>query len=446
MTEQQSLLIVDDDISILEVLEARLESAGFRVIKATGGHEALQILAEKDICLLISDMKMPELSGMELLDEVRKLRPELPIIFLTAYGTIPGAVAALKSGAVDYLTKPFDGKELIEKVRNTLKSPAKIIKSPSQSIHHDFFWGKSGSMAHMKELIDRLKGSSANVLLLGESGVGKERIARLLHATGSTRSGPFVVVDCGSTPPGILESELFGHVKGAFTNAIKDKKGLIEAAEGGTLFLDEVGNISTEMQIRLLRFLEERTIRRVGATKEIDIHCRVLAATNADLHEEVQAGKFRQDLYYRLKVVTINLPPLRERRLDIPDLVHFFVEFHCRAHKLPPVSLSEETLDLLKSSEWPGNIRELKNCLLSGILLCTNGTIKPKDLQLDHPPLKENSKNFSMEQSEKQAIIRALKQTGGVKKDAAKLLGISRRAIQYKAKKYELDSARFRKN
>lgn len=446
MTGKQRLLIVDDDTSILEVLEARLESAGFLVERATSGRLALDILNNSKIDLLISDMKMPEISGMELQEEVRKIYPNLPIIFLTAFGTIPGAVSALKAGAVDYLTKPFDGRELLAKINQIFEAaPAPVVPEQRSS---NYFWGKSPSMTKLKDLLQRLSGSSANVLVLGESGVGKERIARLLHENGSSRKGPFVVVDCGSTPPGILESELFGHVKGAFTNAVKDKKGLIEAAEGGTLFLDEVGNISSEMQVRLLRFLEEHTIRRVGSTKERQVECRVLAATNADLQDEVRNNRFRQDLYYRLKVVTVTLPPLRERRQDIPELAQFLIKAHCKAENLPSPTLSDETLKLLLTYDWPGNVRELKNCLLSGILLCSNEVITPEDLQLDdlvNLSVQQTENDFSMEQSEKAAIIRALKQTGGVKKEAAKLLGISRRAIQYKTKKYELDSAKFRK-
>ena len=448
MTGKQRLLIVDDDTSILEVLEARLESAGFLVEKATSGRLALEILNSTEVDLLISDMKMPEISGMELQEAVRKIYPNLPIIFLTAFGTIPGAVSALKAGAVDYLTKPFDGRELLAKIHDILAAAPAPVVPEKLANSANYFWGKSPSMTKLKDLLQRLSGSSANVLVLGESGVGKERIARLLHESGSSGKGPFVVVDCGSTPPGILESELFGHVKGAFTNAVKDKKGLIEAAEGGTLFLDEVGNISSDMQVRLLRFLEEHTIRRVGSTRERQVECRVLAATNADLQEEVRNNRFRQDLYYRLKVVTVTLPPLRDRRRDIPELAEFLVKAHCKAGNLPATSFSDETLDLLQEYDWPGNVRELKNCLLSGILLCNNAVITPEDLQLDHlidVPVQQDENDFSMEQSEKAAIIRALKQTGGVKKEAAKLLGISRRAIQYKAKKYELDSASFRK-
>jgi len=286
-------------------------------------------------------------------------------------------------------------------------------------------------------------------LILGESGVGKECVARMLNKYSPRKDNPYIVVDCGSTPSGILESELFGHVKGSFTHAIQDKKGLIEAAHGGTLFLDEVGNISQEMQSRLLRFLEERTIRQVGAIKERDVDCRVISATNADLKADAEEGKFRLDLYYRLKVVTLLVPPLRERREDIPLLARALVDDYTKNNNLPNLELPQKTLDWLQTLSWPGNVRELKNALETGIILCKNNQILPEDLQLDSEPVPTASglgtdSGFSIEQSEKEAIIRALKQTKGVKKDAAELLGISRRAIQYKTKKYNLDACDFK--
>ncbi|NOR24600.1 MAG: response regulator, partial [Desulforhopalus sp.] len=279
MSKAMHVLIVDDDSSILEVLDARLTAAGFTTHKATSGPEALQILKKQRIDLLVSDIKMPEMSGLELLEKTRTIFPQLPVIFLTAYGTIPDAVDALKSGAVDYLTKPFDGKELVQKIKKIAATiPLQPTDSPPKS-EEGIVWGKSVAMTELKEMLLKVAASNANVLILGESGVGKESIARMLHNSSPRKDKAYVVVDCGSTPSGILESELFGHVKGSFTHAIQDKKGLIEAAHGGTLFLDEVGNISQEMQSRLLRFLEERTIRQVGAIKEIDVDCRVISAT-----------------------------------------------------------------------------------------------------------------------------------------------------------------------
>jgi DNA-binding NtrC family response regulator len=446
MSSQARVLIVDDDLSILEVLEARLSAADYTVYKASSGADALDILKKKRVDILVSDMKMPEMSGMELLEKATEMVPHLPFIFLTAYGTIPDAVYAVKAGALDYLTKPFDGKELIKRIEAVLKADVEAtITAPPQE--DEFIWGKSSAMKQLQDLLNKVAGSDANVLILGESGVGKECIARLIHDTSPRNAQPYMVVDCGSTPPGILESELFGHVKGSFTHAIQDKKGLIEAADGGTLFLDEVGNISQEMQSRLLRFLEDRKIRQVGAIKEKEIDCRVIAATNADLKASAEEGTFRYDLYYRLKVVTLLVPPLRDRREDIPELARYFVDSYTSANSLPQHILPEKTIEWLKSYSWPGNVRQLKNGLQTGIILCHNNEILPDDLQLDDEMTSQKPQAetpFSIEESEKEAIIRALKQTKGVKKDAAELLGISRRAIQYKSKKYNLDSSQFK--
>jgi len=447
MSKAIHVLIVDDDPSILEVLEARLMAAGFSIVKAASGPEALELMEKHQIDVLVSDIKMPKMSGLELLDKTRTILPQLPVIFLTAYGTIPDAVEAVKAGAVDYLTKPFDGKTLVRKIEDIVDT---IPLQPSDAALEDeegIVWGQSAAMRGLKEMLQKVAASNANVLILGESGVGKECIAKLVHLYSPRKDKPYMVVDCGSTPPGILESELFGHVKGSFTHAIQDKKGLIEAAHGGTLFLDEVGNISQEMQSRLLRFLEERTIRQVGAIKEKTVDCRVISATNADLKADAEEGKFRLDLYYRLKVVTLVVPPLRDRREDIPELAQYLVDSYTKANNMPQLELPQKTLDWLQTLSWPGNVRELKNALETGIILCKDNRILPENLQLDNEPIPMvagTDPNFSIEQSEKEAIIRALKQTKGVKKDAAELLGISRRAIQYKSKKYDLDASKFK--
>jgi len=446
MNKKQHVLIVDDDPSILEVLDARLTAAGFKVYKASNGPSALKLLKKHQVDILVSDMKMPEMSGLELLEESYTICPHLPVIFLTAYGTIPDAVNAVKAGAIDYIAKPFDGKELTCKITKILSGTTQP-SAPNASNTDNFVWGQSSTMANLKDMVQKVGASNANVLVLGESGVGKECIAKIVHNSSSRHNKPYIVVDCGSTPPGILESELFGHVKGSFTHAIQDKIGLIEAAHGGTLFLDEIGNISPEMQSRLLRFLEERKIRKVGAIKEKEVDCRVIAATNADLKAEVENGTFRNDLYYRLKVVTLSIPPLRERREDIAELAQLFVDKYIKTNKIASIKLPAKTIQWLQALPWHGNVRELKNALETGIILCKNGQILPEDLQLDSnsPQMIETAEeSFSIEQSEKEAIIRALIQTKGVKKDAAELLGISRRAIQYKSKKYNIDSTQFK--
>ncbi len=443
-----TLLLVDDDSNILEVLEARLNAAGYTIVKTTDGTSALSILESEHIDMVVSDVKMPTMSGIELYSKMQTLHPGLPVIFLTAYGSISEAVSAVQAGAVDYLTKPFDGKALVHKVNtyfSTLKAPTSAPKTRENLVNDGFIWGHSPQMLDLKEMVRRVAASNVNTLILGESGVGKECIAKAIHDNSQRNNGPYIIVDCGSTPPGILESELFGHTKGAFTNAILDKKGLIEAADGGTLFLDEIGNISSDMQHRLLRFLEDKKIRKVGAIQEKHIDCRVVAATNADLTADIESGKFRQDLYYRLRVVTLNIPPLRDRRSDIVELAKFFVASHCASYNMPPVNIPEQTLTWMQGFNWPGNVRQLKNSLEAGVVLCRNNTLLVSDLQLDMETLPTESTHpteipskFSLEHSEKEAIIRALQETNGVQKRAAELLNISRRSIHYKLKKYNI--------
>jgi DNA-binding NtrC family response regulator len=444
MSAPKKILVVDNDPNLLEVLEARLSAAGFRILKAMDAASAARILKKKPVDLLVSDVKMPRKSGMELFKEIRETLPELPVIFLTAYGTIPDAVDAIKLGAVDYISKPFDGKELIEKIHQTLAvRKTEAGEACPEGFEGDYYWGKSQAMKALFAMVKKVAPAQLNVLLLGESGVGKERIARYIHEHSTRKNKPCVVVDCGSTPAGILESELFGHVKGAFTNAVKDKTGLIQAANTGTLFLDEIGNISHDMQCRLLRFLEDRRIRQVGAVCETPVDCRVISATNADLMEDIQTGTFRLDLYYRLKGIALTIPPLRERKEDIATLTAFFAG--CAAGPQEGrVKISADAMDVLCAHTWPGNIRELKNVVEAGAILCRNRTIEPRDLQID--ALGEGSTEalgsqtaFSIKESEKNTIIRALKESRGVQKKAADLLNISKRAIHYKVKKYNID-------
>lgn len=442
-----SILIVDDDPNVLQVLEARLQSSGFHILKAENGPDALRLLKDNRVDLMISDMKMPGMSGMDVMAKARSVQPGLPIIFLTAYSTVSDAVKAVKAGAVDYLPKPFDGRELVNKLRKVLEEYPRVAATGADDVLlGDMEASASPKMKALYALVQRVAQSDVSVLILGESGVGKERIARLIHRLSARNHQPFVVVDCGSTPAGLLESELFGHVRGAFTHAVSDKRGLIDTADKGTLFLDEVGNISPDMQVRLLRFLEDRKIRRIGDLKEDSVDCRVLAATNADLLEDIKKGRFREDLYYRLRVVTLQIPPLRDRAEDIPLLARLFVQNYALQNGLPPVTLSKATMEYISTYPWPGNVRELKNAIEAGIVMCQGNELRPEDMHLsglpalDTAPEAQADDSFSLEDTERSAIIRALKQTGGIQKEAAKLLGISRRAIHYKIKKYDIDS------
>lgn len=440
-THIPTVLVVDDDDNILNVLEARLLASGMTPLLADRAETALEMLAGEPVDCIVSDIKMPGMGGHGLLKEVLTNWPHIPIIMLTAHGTIPDAVTSIQSGAADYLSKPFDGKELVRRIRTIMDKPKPELAKPATTPHPttELWGGKAPTMARFLELLERVAKSTVSVLLLGESGTGKEKAARILHDLSPRSSGPFVVVDCGSTQPTLLESELFGHVKGSFTHAVKDKVGLMETADGGTLFLDEIGNISPEMQTRLLRFLQEGTIRRVGDTKERSVSCRVIAATNANLVARVQAGEFREDLYYRLKVVTLTIPPLRERMEDVPLLAERFIAMLGAEQNCPDATISQAGMDKLMSHSWPGNVRELRHTLQGALVFCRDNIIQPEDLQMDLPPSDSpvmTGESLSLEDNEKQAIIRALKHCNGVKKEAADTLGISRRAIHYKIKKY----------
>ena len=444
--KQYTILAVDDDPNILQVLEARLVAAGYRTRLADSAEDALAFLAEEPVDCIVTDVKMPGMGGAGLLREVLTNCSEVRGILPTAYGSIPDAVASIRTGAADSLTKPFAGRQLVAKIDSILagRAPARTKAPQSKNGPLAMLWG--GKSPIMREFLDRLERvahGDVNVLVTGESGTGKELVARILHQLSPRAKGPFVIVDCGSTPATLLESELFGHVKGSFTHALKDKKGLIEEADGGTLLLDEIGNISPEMQTRLLRFLQERTIRRIGDTKEIPVSCRVVAATNADLPAMVRKGSFREDLYFRLKVATLSVPPLRERTEDIPVLAERFLDEACRSQNRPAMTLAAETVKRMTGYHWPGNVRELKNAIEAGVVFARDDVFRPGDLaleNLDEPlspgALPREEQSLSLEESEHQAILRALKKTGWVKKAAADLLGISRRAIHYKIKKY----------
>ena len=443
VTPPRTILVVDDDAVMRQVLCDLLESAGYRTLVAADGEEALLRLEDREVDLVLSDDRMPGMSGRELLWECVCRWPGLPVVMLTGFGTVPEAVDAIKGGAVDYLLKPFDGRELLGKIAAILVSRDSLSRSFGRNLLAEELWGgKSPSMQRLYKLIERVAPTEATILLLGESGTGKEKIAGLLHRLSQRAQGPCVVVDCGSTPSTLLESELFGHVKGAFTSAFKDKKGLVAEAHGGTLFLDEIGNISSEMQLRLLRFLQERRIRRVGDVAETAVNCRVIAATNADLADLVRRGEFREDLYYRLKVISLQVPPLRARKEDIPVLTDRFLQLF--AEDGPAPRLERDVREAMLEYPWPGNVRELKNMLEAASILCSHGVIRMDDMQFEdaayHEPFAPDA--LSLEGSERQVVLNALEKSGWVVKDAADLLGVSRRTMHYKIKKFGIDTAK----
>jgi DNA-binding NtrC family response regulator len=437
-----TILVVDDDQSILNVLEARLESAGFSVLLAKDGTSALQALQQHEIDLVITDVKMPQMDGKQLLQEIQSRWTGLPVIVLTAYASIPDAVRAVKYGAANYLEKPFQGEELVELIYENLREGQPKRRSSKNSTISEKLWGgNSPAMDRVYDMISRVAPTDADVLLLGESGTGKELAAQIIHTLSPRAAGPFSIVDCGATTHSLLESELFGHKRGAFTSAVSNRKGLIEEADQGTLFLDEIGTLPLDMQSKLLRFLQERTIRRVGASEHIQIDCRIIAATNADLPSMVTQGEFREDLYFRLKGISIEIPPLRKRIEDIPLLAERLLIQLCSQGSYTSKNISEQAMQALKKYHWPGNVRELKQILRTALILSSDTTIQPEHLQLEQEKSETGQEessptSLSLEDSERTTILRALEQSGWVQVRAAKLLGISRRAMHYKIKKF----------
>jgi len=443
VNETKTILVADDDPHLRSVLQDLLASAGYEVLPVADGEAALFALEKAPVDLVVADDRMPGMSGRELLWECARRWPGLPVILLTGYGTVPEAVEAVKAGASDYLLKPFDGHELLRKISGYLaQSDGRSWGSAGSLLLDELWGGRSQSMQRLYKLIERVAPTEATILLLGESGTGKEKIAGLLHRMSQRARGPLVIVDCGSTPSTLLESELFGHTKGSFTNAFKDKKGLVAEAHGGTLFLDEIGNISSEMQLRLLRFLQERKIRRIGEVVETPVNCRIIAATNADLAELVRRGEFREDLYYRLKVITLNVPPLRDRKADIPILTEKFLRLLAGDGPLP--RLDEQVVAAMMEYPWPGNVRELRNMLEAAIILSSDKVIRMDDMQFEDgdPDEPLSGSLLSLAGSERQVVLNALEQSNWVVKEAADLLGISRRTMHYKIKKFGIESGR----
>ncbi len=366
-----TVLIVDDEENIRRVLSMALQKEGYHTITASGGHQALKLLDEARCDVMLSDMVMPDMNGLELLRRVREKHPELLVVMMTAYGTIPAAVEAMRLGAVDFLTKPLEMEVLRKVIRNALRdrerTPSGRKRSPARKA--TTFIGNSPAIQQVLAIVERVADTRTTVLITGESGTGKELIARMLHEKSSRAGGPFVAVSCAAIPETLLEVELFGAVKGAYTGADTDRIGKFEAANGGTLFLDEIGDIPPLIQVKLLRVLQEREIERLGSNKPIPVDVRLVAATNRDLEQAVQSGSFRADLFYRLQVVHIHLPPLRERPEDIPLLVDYFIRKYAEENQRAMREVCPEALERLQAYPWPGNVRELENTIESAVVL-----------------------------------------------------------------------------
>ena len=454
----ETILIVDDEKNYLTILSALLEDEGFEVLTAPGGTEALEVHKSSDLDLILTDMKMPKMDGIELLENIKECDPDLPVIMMTAHGTVDKAVEAMQKGAYTYVLKPFDNERLIIYVKKAtsmyqvVKENRRLRDAVESQYRFGNIIGKSKKMHDVFDTIQKVAPSSATVLIEGESGTGKELVARSIHFNGPRREKPFVAVNCSALAENLLESELFGHEKGAFTGAVATKKGRFELADGGTLFLDEIGELSANLQVKLLRVLQEKVFERVGGVRTISVDIRVLAATNKDLQLEMQAGRFREDLYYRLNVVHIVLPPLKERQEDIRLLVNHFIKKYAseRRSAAPVTGVDQEVDRLFYDYHWPGNIRELENVIERVMILCQGEIIRVPDLPkgfkdnvyntLHLEGIPADAKLYdTLAMIEKALIERALKMSNNVQSHAAALLGIGKSGLNQKIKKYNLE-------
>ncbi|MDQ7783187.1 MAG: sigma-54 dependent transcriptional regulator [Desulfomonilaceae bacterium] len=449
-----TVLVVDDEKNYLVVLEDMLEDEGYRVLTASSGSEALEIIQAKPVDTVLSDIKMPGMSGIDLLDRIKQVDPDLPVILMTAYAEVDQAVEAMKKGALDHLQKPFDNKDVKRAVargaeKRSLMRNIRHLETELGSVWGNIV-GKSKAMDTVFTMMKRVADTPTTALVVGESGTGKELIARGLHKASSRSSAPFVSINCAAVPENLLESELFGYEKGAFTGATSLRQGKFEFADGGSLFLDEVGEMSLSLQVKLLRVLQEQEFQRVGGNHEIRVNVRIIAATNKELKDEVDAGRFREDLYFRLNVVRIDVPPLRDRRSDIPFLTaHFITKFGDKLGRTVN-DVDPEVMSALYRYSWPGNVRELENVIERALVLCRGTTIKPEDLPpeiRESPEIEEGLDTLiswerglaeTLDAIEERMIRQALKKTRNVQAQAAKILGVSRSNLQYKMKKYGL--------
>jgi len=454
----ETILVVDDEKNYLLVLSAVLEDEGYEVLTAQGGHEALEIQKSSDLDLILSDMKMPAMDGIELLENVKARDPDLPVIMMTAHGTIDKAVEAMQKGAYSYVLKPFDNERLTIYVKKAVsmyqvvKENRRLRETVESQYRFGNFIGKSKPIRDVFETIRKVAPSNATVLIEGESGTGKELVAKSIHFNSPRRNKPFIAVNCSALAESLLESELFGHEKGAFTGAVARKKGRFELADSGTLFLDEIGELSQNLQVKLLRVLQEKTFELVGGTRSITADIRVIVATNKILKEEMISGRFREDLFYRLNVVRIVLPPLKQRKEDIRLLVNHFIEKYASERKVdvPVKGLDQEVDRFFFNYSWPGNVRELENLIERVMILCPNDTVRVSDLPMDFRDNVHNALHLegipsdatlydTLATIEKAMIERALKMADNVQAHAAAMLGIGKSGLNQKLKKYNLD-------
>ncbi len=445
------ILVIDDDESLRRVLEYNLAQEGYAVLTAAGGEQGLELLRKEGADLVVTDVRMAGMDGLQVMQHVRKLDPNIQVIILTAFGTIEMAVEAMKAGAFHYISKPFNRDELRLTIKKALqlkdleRENVALRLELKERMGLDAIIAESPQMAQVLELVIRVAPTETTVLILGESGTGKELIARAIHARSPRARGPFVAVNCAAIPENLLESELFGHVKGAFTGAIRDRIGKFEAAEGGTIFLDEIGEMRPDLQVKILRCLEERSLERVGDNKVIRVDVRVLAATNKDLSKAIQAGEFREDLYYRLNVVPLSIPPLRERPQDIRPLAQHFLK---KLGAPPRLAIAPDAFRALETYDWPGNVRELENALERAMIFHQGDVIRlgdlpetiraPKAREAAAFPVSLPEAGVSLEEVEKELILRALQKHDWNQSRAARFLGITRHTLLYRMEKHKI--------
>jgi two-component system NtrC family response regulator/two-component system response regulator HydG len=460
MSKQGRIVVIDDEVNAATALETLLREDGYEVARAGDGRSGLALLEQMDADVVLTDLRMPGMDGIELLARIKEIRPQTMVLLMTAYGTVKTAVRAMKMGAEDYLGKPIDVDELeivlkrvLEKKR-LLEETAVLRDRLADKYDFDNLVGQSPEILSVFKTVRQVAPTSSSVLLLGESGTGKELFAQALHENSPRRGKPFIKVACAALPETLLESELFGHEKGSFTGATYARSGRFEMADGGTLFLDEIGDISPTVQVKLLRFLEEHEFERVGGNRTFKVDVRVVAATHRDLRKKIEDGSFREDLYYRLNVIEINIPALRERTGDIPLLAHHFLHEYAAANKKDIRDFSDEVLALLLRHPWPGNVRELQNAMERAVVLATDliltpaqfPTLRRAEMAALADPAAERKPGpaipgSTLAQIEREAILRTLEAVDGSTSRAADLLQISARKIQYKLKEYQREGA-----
>lgn len=447
--------LIDDEPIIHDVLGQLLSSEGYQVEISASGEEALTKFQEQKFDLILLDLLMPGMDGLEVLKQIKRMDPEVPVIIITAYASVESALTAMKMGAYDYIQKPFKNEELLMTISRALEhrrlqeENIRLQSELKKKFSFSNIIGKSQAMMNVFELIKAAAPTRSTILIQGESGTGKELVARAIHLNSDRANYPFVVVNSGSLPPDLLESHLFGHVKGAFTGAVADKKGLFEAADKGTIFFDEISSISLETQVKLLRVMQDKEFMRLGGTKTIKVDVRIIAATNTDLEELIQQKVFRKDLFYRLNVIKIELPPLRARKEDIPLLVKHFIELYSRENNKEVEGVSEEVMEILMDYDWPGNVRELENVVERAVVLSkskiiTKELLPPFLLNKSQPRIEEmNDSGLNLKEKtlefQKKLIIIALKKAGGVQKKAAQMLGLKPTTLNEMIKRLKID-------